>query len=318
MFDRLLLDTNMVLNAAFVDGSWARRLIALAQTHRLSLFVGHQSLADARARAMRLVFEGGSRRDAGAHIDSMLRALGILAVPGSAAAPIEIPAHDRHVAAEAAAARATLVTTDRELWLACKRAGVAAALPLELLRHFYGIGLANTVFGVHPNRAAGSVFCSGHGGPWATAGAGRYTLLHLVGAVWLYYDASEAAWIAEIEGSTPLVLPARVVHGQLETVALSWRSGDQIQLRAASAEHPTHRPLLRPLQGHFAGNARIGAHDSGQHYWNSTIYVSVMNDRPIGRDLWRELRQHQDVTPNPFDDDRLAAAVRAWCIAGDT
>ncbi|MBI3044374.1 MAG: hypothetical protein HYY78_16250 [Betaproteobacteria bacterium] len=221
--------------------------------------------------------------------------------------PPEVPRHDALVYREAQTCGAEILTSDAELWLACKKIRSPAVLPLELIRRYNGVALANTIFGVIPTRDSGSIFVRAYPGPWASLRTPqRFTLVHFpAGVIWLYYETAERKWIAELTGYKRLQVATEITDGMLQTVGLSWKFGEQITLRVADAEHPHVVEMRAPLPNDVEGRVQIGGHPSGQHYWNGPIYVCVNDDRPIGKDAWREFKQDRELTPNPFDNDRL-------------
>lgn len=311
--NRYLLDSNMVLNAAFVEGSWARQVVEIAHKRNFGLFVGTLSLRDAHRRAVSLACASPRALEAATYVDNMLRSLGAVVVdPAPTAVHAAVPMHDAHVVREALAADATLITMDRELWLACRLAAITALVPIEVFRREYGVTLGLTAFGVAPTPTAGSLFARGHVGSWAKATGTRHTLIHFPGFAWLGYDTSKRAWIADFPGLAPLALRAEVDAQQFEAVSVSWQVGDQIRLRASSVDHPVQRSLLTPLPNFVPAKYQLGASADQKDYWNSTLWACVSTDRPVGKELWRDCKQHHDLTPNPFDDDRLDAAVRLW------
>ncbi len=67
--------------------------------------------------------------------------------------------------------------------------------------------------------------------------------------------------------------------------------------------------MKEPLTGLRTGQLRIGSHHSGQHFWNGHVYFCVINDRPLGGESWKKYLQDRDLSPNPFDADRLRLAM---------
>ena len=311
MADRILLDANTILNAAFVSESWSIKSVSCAIKNGVTVIVGHDTVREAVTVARRMALELGKQTDPEGIIESFIRHFRLIQISASATTdvPKEIPAHDTHVYCEADSAKAAILTSDSELWLKCKQAGYEAVFPLEIIRQFDGHSLATTVFGVPMNPKSGSVFVRGYPINWGGhVSDGLFTLIDFPGFLWLYYNAGSSQWVAELEGEESLAITQEITDDSLQTVSLSWRFGDQIYLRVGGAHAPALRKMDAALPGKLS-EARIGSHRTGQHYWSGAIYVSIFNDRPISKDAWRLYLQDRDLVPNPFDMDRLRGAI---------
>jgi hypothetical protein len=314
MPDRLLLDTNAVLNATFIPDSWSRRAINVARANSGSFYVGTGTLYEACRAAVAEAERLGKRTNPQPFIERYIDDLRVVQVyaDGNCPVPDAIPSHDVVVYRESIAAGAEILTSDAELWLACKEIGAPAAFPLEIIRRHEGHALATTIFGVQPCRDSGLIFFRGYPGSWAgLRGAARFTAMYFPGVLWLYYETSKRGWIAELAGYAPIAVTAEIADGALQTVALSWRFGDRIVLRVADARDPATTEMKKHLPDEVTGNVQIGGHPSGEHNWNGAVYVCVNDDRPIGKDTWKEVIRHRDLTPNPFDSDRLRQSLAA-------
>lgn len=95
----------------------------------------------------------------------------------------------------------------------------------------------------------------------------------------------------------------------MQVVVVSWEAGNKIQLRASSVPHPESAPMPSPLSAPLVGGMTGGHDANGENQWNGAINSLVINDRPIGVELWRELRVSAELTPNPYDLDRLREAM---------
>jgi hypothetical protein len=313
MPDKFLLDANAIVNAAFIPQSWSRLAINTALGAKAAIYIGEATLREAMDAAQRTASQLGKAADPRPVIEGyvqQIKPMFIVADKGIGV-PKKIPRNDATVFAEAQTCGAELLTSDAELWLACRDAKPPAVLPLEVIRRYNGPALGTTIFGILQTRDSGSLFVRAYPGGWAHLRTPeRFTAMHFPGGViWVYYDTGKRAWIAEISGYKPLEVPSEVKQGGVETVGLSWRLGEQIVLRTGDAEHPAIVDMKTKLPDNVDGKVQIGGHPSGKHYWNGTIYACVNDDRPIGKDAWRTLKKDRELTPNPFDSDRLRMAI---------
>jgi hypothetical protein len=311
MLDRVLLDANAILIAAFIPTSWSALVVSKLVARKSSVFVGTSSLSEAVFVARDVARQLGKTTDPVAFIEGLIRRVGAVEIP-PADDPVEtaIPSHDRHVAQEAITAKATVLTSDASLWAGLKNSGRAAILPLEALQLLDGMSLATTVFGVPPDRHKGSVFARVYPGGWAgMKDVGDFTVADFDGRLWMRYSTSGAAWVAELSEVGTVRVPASLTENVMQVVALSWEAKKSVQLRVAGVEVPVERPMPKPLSARLEGSVSIGHRANGQDHWNGAINVCVINDRPIGKGLWANLRANPVLTPNPYDVDRLRQAM---------
>lgn len=313
MLDRVLLDANAILNAAFIPQSWSRLVVAKLVQQKKALFVGSRSLGEAVTVARTMAGDLGKRHDPASDIDQFIRHVGAIEVHPSVD-PIEaaIPAHDHHVAGEAITAAATILTSDPELWIGCRAAGRRAVVPLEALRVLDGMSISTTAFGVAPGRDRGSVFARVYPSRWAgRKDVGQFTVADFHGRLWLHYCTRSGAWVAEMPEVGRLTLAAEIAPDAMQTVAVSWEVGKHLRLRVATIDAPAEMRMRRPLGSDITESATIGVNASHEHSWCGAINVCVLNDRPVGAKMWAKMRAPSPLTPNPYDDDRLRRAIAA-------
>ncbi len=311
MLDRVLLDANAILNAAFVPQSWSRLVVAKLVEQKRALFVGSRALGEAVRVARTMAGDLGKRRDPAVDIDQFIRHVGAIEVhPAADLIEAVISAHDHHVVGEAITAAATILTSDPELWIGCRAAGRRAVVPLEALRFLAGMSLQTTAFGVAPGRDRGSVFARVHPGNWAgRKDVGQFTVADFPGRLWFRYCTRKGEWVADMPEVGRVTLAAEIPPNVMQTVALSWEAGKHLRLRVATIDAPAEIRMRRPLGRDITESATIGIDANHEHSWNGAINVCVLNDRPVGTKLWAKMRAPSPLTPNPYDDDRLRRAI---------
>lgn len=311
MLDKVLLDANSILNATFIPTSWSRLVVSKLVTRKSALYVGPGTLGEATSVARRIAKSLGKRTDPSVAIQEFVRnARGIDIAPSTHGVDPSIPAHDHHVVQEAIAAEATILTSDAQLWDSCNKMGINAVFPLQALRSLDGLSLSTTAFGVRPGRNAGSVFARVFPGNWGgMRGVGRFTVADFSGRLWIYYCSDQQAWVAEMPEVGRLAVGAQVDRDTMQTIAVSWESGKGLRLRVASIETPAETRMRQPLGRDLPDAVSIGHRTDVQDHWFGAIRVCVINDRPISVRSWSMLRSTVDLTPNPYDSDRLRHAL---------
>jgi hypothetical protein len=186
-------------------------------------------------------------------------------------------------------------------------------LPLEWTRQLDAMAIQTTVFGERPSAIAGSVFFRAYPGSWAQGQLGKFSAASCSTGFWLYYDAQETCWCVEIEGLGKIArIEAPIQDCTLQTVSLSWnfsKTNPKIEFRVAGVDHPACLPLSSPLNFLSSGSWSVGNCRTTRHCWNGSIYSCITNDRMLSKNAWKKCLLHRELTPNPFDSDRLSAAI---------
>jgi hypothetical protein len=176
-----------------------------------------------------------------------------------------------------------------------------------------GMSLTTTIFGLPLTSTAGSMFVRVY--PWAGAGAksGKFTTVVLLGEFWLYFDASQSCWVAEVAGlAMPFLCETKIQDSNLQTVCLSWypaASKPKIELCVAGVKHPVVLPLSGPLEFMPSGYPTVGSLCGVNYFWNGHIYFCDSNDRPVGEKSWKKYQSQRDLAPNPHDADRVSKVI---------
>lgn len=314
----VLLDANAVVNAALLPQCFSAYAVALAKQHQACRFlVSAGVMREVRNTPLKTTADEERRRLAEMRIVNFLDWLSASQTDDDdlSPAPASIPKADGHVFHAARCHSATVLTSDAALWLGLRECNVPSLLPVEWIRQIDGMALASTIFGVPPTAAVGSLFVRVYPGAWAGGKSGKFTAVSFPGGFWLYFDASRSCWMAEVAGlAKPLTCKTKIQDSTLQTVCLSWdatTAKPKIELRVAGVAHPDKQPLTGPLDFRPSGHPSVGSLGGINHFWNGQIYFCVSNDRPVGGKSWNKYLGHRDLAPNPYDADRVAAAVAA-------
>lgn len=310
MLKSVILDANALLNAAFISPSWSRRVAMKLKELGSHIYLGADTYAEAVSVAQKLASSSSVEFDPKPILQLVINQLKIQIIQLTDQ-PVShlIPKNDRHVAMEALTTNATLLTSDAKLYESCLASGIRAILPLEAIRLIDGPALSTTAFGITPKKNSGSIFVRVTPGNWAgQRSIGQFTLIDFEEFVWIYYCTEIEAWCAVLSGDRRLKIPAQLTTGTPQAISLSWGDGS-FDFRVATVDHPVQLETDQYFDSDFNRMASIGRHHGGRYYWNGWINVFVIDDRPIGKSLWQNIRKSSVLTPNPFDLDRLAVAI---------
>ena len=312
----VLLDTNSVLNAALLPKSFSARAIELAHNRgACSFLVSAGVMRETKQILSDKAPDESHYKSALDKVDELLSRLAATKTSDDdlSTGPACIPKPDWHVFHAARRHGAAVLTSDAELWLGLRELNMPSLMPLEWMRQLDGMAVQTFVFGERPSAIAGSVFFRAYPGSWSQGRSGKFSAASCSTGFWLYYDAKESCWSAEIEGLEKIArIEADIQVCTLQTVSLSWEfsnKNQKIEFRVAGVEHPVCLPLSSPLNVLSSGSWSVGSCRTTRHFWNCSIYSCITNDRMLSKLAWKKCLLHRELTPNPFDSDRLAAAI---------
>lgn len=312
MLERVLLDTNALLNTVFLPQSFSRQAVICLEKNKSELFIGSETLKEAVGVAQKIAVKLGKEFDPAPIINETIRCFGMLEIePSSDTIEAAVPAHDHHVAQEAAAAKATILTSDAQLWTGCRAVGRQAVLPLQALKILKEDSLQHVAFGVPPTQRVGSVFARVYAGAWAgQKNIGQFTVTNCAGSLCLYYCTHKSAWVVEVMGVGCVTIPAEIKVAEMYALLVSWEVGKGLRLRTSSVQNPKVLTMTDPLPTDLDGGFAVGRRVDNQHYWYGVIGAVVIDNRTVSKKLWQMFRDSSELTPDPYDKDRLEQAIR--------
>lgn len=306
MDKRYFLDANCLLNAAFIPTSWASEVTHLISKRGGTILTNYAVLDEAMKKAVSIALMHHLPLGVFPFLIRFMEFARIQVLPAPTPAAPVARSHDQHVKDGAIQADAILLTADIPLRANCESDSIKAMTLYEALLREKGLGLPTSFFGVTPSREKGTVFIRCSPCPDVQE---SFCVLEIEGFFKIHYDNTWGGWRL-IVGSTPLDGPKISITGQASlAMAVDW-DDREIRLRASGADHP----VLLPHGSQFSpcpGRISIGHDLTGSLSWWRPIRTAVWNDQRLSRDSWVLCRDNYFATPNPFDHDRLTAAVCA-------
>jgi predicted nucleic acid-binding protein len=312
MSERYFLDTNALLNAVFVDDSWARKIVALGASNHATFVTGERTLAEATIVLNRIVAKSTQPQlDLMSNVEQFLTKVGFDRTKGTLTPTIhKVTNNDQHIAEESTAAGACLVSSDAALLRACKLGQIPATSLIEAVQRFEGCGIHNTWYGVLPRYDVGSVYCRATPGPSNPQLDRKQTLFHSADWLWLYYDNLTESWCAEFPNIGKLSLSRPHNAGHEIAVSVSWKAGGNIILRVTGTDKTATKPLRSGRYQRIQPHLTVGSTIDQQHYWGNPIRVCIMDDRNMANDAWKNLKVlDESIYPDPYDRDRLEQRI---------
>jgi hypothetical protein len=326
---RVTLDANVLLNAAFVRQCTADLAIRLLSARRYSLLVDVATLNECRSVLAKKSVRLGLDHYPIDWLESYLLQLGVLIVPE--AAICEFKAVNRRDLAVASAAQhndSFLLTGDLKLLAECETDAIAARSPADvLLTGGLEWGTNDPMAGMFQatpmRRDRGAFFARVFTGEWAGAvNTGSFTVLHVQNVGRLLFDAGRSAWVFANAVGEDVVVPAAPSRQQPWIVLASFDCGKgTIRLRAGVASSPDYEEretaAKQEIGADGTGQIAFGRTATGTDSWNGHLGRVVVSESIPSSETWRSVMQVPGLAPDPASGDILDAALRrVTAVAG--
>ncbi|QBQ49106.1 hypothetical protein [Brevundimonas naejangsanensis] len=317
---RVILDTNALLNATFNSGGLAAYTLSVLRKKRTPMYVTPSIEAEVGRVSGRLKSKYRLGYDPAIAVRSALRAHEILYAPPPKGIPLaRVNRPDEPIARAAKQLGAAVITDDIEFIIQARAAGVDAWQYWEVSRSYTGHGelpdISKVVrYGVPGG--AGYIFAGVAPGDWAGRRLDEKFSVCEVERLWLYYDGLNEHWEVRTPGGEVVRLSMPLKAGSRYVVGVNFRpseKGNQIVLMAAERGGVTE--FVRADVGTVTdvtsqSRLNLGHTQRQSNHWNGTIQDLVVASGSLPIRTFRLLASTEDLSPNPLDSDKLEEAVQ--------
>lgn len=323
--NKVIVDTNVLLDAAFVSDGLARKSIIALQRLGLSLLL---SEGVANEGADKLEFFAKQLELDFAPIDYWIRYLNSIALERIPSVdPVlgfGVNKSDQHVAAVARQHHAWILTGDAPLVMEAQKLGLSARFPWDVLMEcalqegrYEDIG--NFIRVVPPGDRCGLIFARVLPGAWSgLKDVGRFTVCDIENVGRIYYDTQSSEWKFDLQTRNSVSLKWILASDRPTIVCGTYSfnetsSGGVLRLRAsdgAQRNQANKEKIERPLTGNAPGSMSFGHTVGREDYWNGYLRSIVIGPQGVSDKTWKALTSIPEAAPNPYDADGLRRSLR--------
>ena len=318
---RVLIDTNVLLDAAFVTDGAARRSLALLG--QLGYFPVIDEMIELEAirilnkyrKLFSLTF------DVMEILSDFICFARILRLPP--AKPISntsVKSHDIHVVSAATQYDAWVLTGDLDLIVRLRADGKQPRLPFDVIMEASttggsGTSLDDIIRVVSPTRQSGMLFGRVMPGDWAGMGSvGSFTVCDMKNVGRLFYDTQSEEWVFEMPIKVSVRIKCPIQKGEQWAVCGSYKlpgAGKSGELFIRAGQYPStifmnSEPTLKSIESSSPGVTNFGSSVNSQDYWNGHLQSVVIGPQGMGTDTWKNIIAIPGGAPNPYDNNALS------------
>ncbi len=322
---RAVLDTNVLLDATFVDGM-ARQAVLGLRAIGLAAIVDEATWQEARVILGRLRTRLALQFDPFPYVEAFASRVGLVFVPP---APLVIAAGvnraDRLVASAAKHYDGWLLTGDSPLIVECKSVGVEGRLPWDVI-----VEGENTPGQPPPDRhivrmaplgtTSGSIFARVTPSGWSgSTHAGQFTVCEVEGLGLLYHDTARETWVfamdslgLRVEVASPVAVEETwAVCATYRLPGTAQRGNVSLRLgRFPDTVRSASTPTLKHIRSLDRSTVQLGSDLSGANNWNGYIRAFITGTQTMSAGTWKALVAIPEGAPNPYDEDALTRALQ--------
>ncbi len=321
---RVLIDTNVLLDAAFVSNGVARRSLALLGQ------LGYSPVIDEMIELEAIRILEKYRKsfypafDLAKVLSDHISVAGILRLPP--AKPISntsVKAHDVHVVSAAGQYGAWVLTGDVALNVQLRADGIQARLPFDVIMEAATAGgadpsLDDIIRVVAPTRESGMFFGRVIAGNWAgMSSVGNFTVCDMENVGRLFYDTQTGEWAFEMPIGVSVRVKCPLKNGEQWAVCGSYKlpgAGKRGNLFVRAGQYPStvfseRIGTLKNIATSSPGVTNIGCSVNNQDHWNGHLWSVVIGPQGMGTDTWKEIIAIPEGAPNPYDSGALSRVL---------
>ncbi|MBY0240322.1 MAG: type II toxin-antitoxin system VapC family toxin [Burkholderiaceae bacterium] len=321
---RVVIDTNVLLNAAFVANSSARYCLEHLAGLGFNLIIDAAIENEAKLILRRLKLKLTLGYDPAVVFDNFLRFVRIIILPKATIMPSRhVNKADLHVYSVAAHYQGWILTGDLKFAAECQSIPLPVRLPWDVMME-----VAQRANKVPPmeylfhsagvSRTSGSLFARVLPGSWANQSFPKiFTVCDVENAAKLAYDNGRREWVFSTKFGTEVRLKCEITMEQEWIVCASYdmdgrTNTGKLNLRAcdtAGANVQSETQLSGALPSAVPGNIAIGASAGGTDHWNGYLRRIVVYPNAMRKENWKAIRKLPDSAPDPAAGNVLEAAL---------
>lgn len=322
---RVVVDTNVLLNAAFLEGGSADLAIAELRRRGIPMVIDEAIENEAELVLSRLRVKLALNFNPFEIFKLFVRASGTLVLPR--AGPVggkHVNRADRHVIGAASKYGAWVLTGDFKLASECVGHAIEARLPMDaiiegafLTGRNHPLHLFLRVAGVSAKN--GSFFARVIPGGWAGRPEinSKFTICHVENLGRLYYDSAPEEWVFSMALGNEVRLHCKIKPDEQWIVSASYDISEgkgNATLRAAQPGEPVSPTKNISINGVFAalspGEITFGLSCAKLDSWNGHIRNVTISPVGIVSKAWRALVKVLEAAPDPSSGDVLEKALK--------
>lgn len=320
---RVVVDTNVLLNASFISDGSARYAITQLGDLGFSSVIDGAVEEEAVAILRKLRIKLALPFDPVGGLQSFIRHAKILVLPRAALHVVPgVNRADRHVYSAAKHYGAWILTGDVELAAQSFSGGIPARLPWDVLmetatREKKDPPLHYVLRFIGISAERGFIFGRVIPGNWAgMKSVGRFTVCEVENVARLLYDSDAGQWVFAVAGKQVAKANCPLEKDEHWTVCGSYvvSSGKgNATLRAFSTNGKTIHTSIAFGDASFhnrPGRASFGHSVIEADHWNGWIRKIVVAPKSMTKNAWRALRHLPESAPDPTSGNVLEAALR--------
>jgi len=317
---RVVIDTNVLLDAAFVmDGAARKSLALLRQLEYLPIIDGKiESEATRKLKEYRKSFCPAF--DLATVLSDFVSRAHILCLPSAKQmSNTSVNRHDVHVVSAAQQYGAWVLTGDLALNVELCVDGIQPRLPFDVIMEAgTTLTIENIIRIIAPTRESGMLFGRVIPGNWVgMKSVGSFTVCDMENVGRLFYDTATEEWIFEMPIGEMVQVKCPLQQGEQWAVCGSYNlpgAGKSGRLSIRAGIHPStifsrSKKTAKIITNSTPGVSKFGSSVKNQDYWNGHLRSVVIGPQGMSSKSWKNIIAIPEGAPNPYDSGALSRVL---------
>lgn len=313
---RVVIDANVLMDAAFVSNGAARKSLAMLQK------LGYSPVVDENIESEAIEKLGEYRAKYCLKIDLAKEFIGYI----SSNKVIRLPAapqvssssvnkHDIHVLSAAAHYGAWVLTGDLALHLQLRLHSIQTRVPFDVIMEAAPtLTMENIIRIVAPTRESGMLFGRVVPGYWGgSKSSGHFTVCEMANVGRLFYDNATQEWVFDMPMGESVRVKCPLQHGEHWSVCGSYNlpgAGKPGKLSIRAGKHSADtfarsKTTTKIIASSTPGPSSFGSSVRNRDSWNGHLRCVVVGPQGMSNDSWKNIVAIPNSAPNPYDSGIL-------------
>lgn len=321
---RVVIDTNVILDAAFVTNGAAR--ISLRLLGQLGYSPVIDEMIESEATDILEEYRASfcPAFDLAKVLSDYISVSGILLLPpAKQMSNTCVNRRDVHVVSAADRYDAWILTGDLALNVELRVDGIEPRLPFDVIMEAATAGGADPgpndiIRIVAPTRQSGMLFGRVVAGSWAgRSSVGNHTVCDMEKVGRLFYDCRSEEWAFEMPIGASVRVECPLQEGEQWVVCGSYKlpgSGKPGKVFIRAGQYPSEIfsssiNTSRKIVSSSPGVTNIGSSVSNKDYWNGHLRSVVIGPQGMSANTWKKIIAISEGAPNPYDSNALSRVL---------
>jgi predicted nucleic acid-binding protein len=311
--NKVIVDTNVLLDAAFIYKGFSRTSISLLHDMGFKLICDKSIYGEAKKVLTDRQENLSVDYDPLIFLERLLSKYSFRTEETLQKEDLKlINNKDQHVAKAAIEHEAFILTNDCSLYDECKRSQISIRFTWHVLNEYHykndKVGIKDVIKIHKLGKNKGFIFSRIIPGDWDSSLniESKFTIIDIENIGKLFYQSSRNKWIFQTKSGIELSFQFKFSRDEILTFLINYDlSKKRIEFRTCKSNHPVHKKIEFISNANSIGNINFGRDLNGKNFLNGHLSTIVTGHKNIGKENFKLFCKYVEGLPDPWDKGML-------------